>query len=120
MSETERTAERLGEDARRAAQAELDPLADALTETFAEVGRSITQELEEAARRGRLTMAGLVDDVLADLARLAAEELVREPLERALSGVVGAAFGTDAGFARSSSQEAARIAGLAGKAGRNG
>lgn len=120
MSETTRAAERLGEDARRAAEEELAPLAEALTETFAEVGRSITEELEQAARRGRLTMQGLVDDVLADLARLAAEELVREPLERALGSVVNAAFGTDASFARSDAQQAGRIVGAAGKAARNG
>ena len=120
MSETTRAAERLGEDARRAAEAELTPLADALTETFAEVARSITEELEQAARRGRLTIQGLVDDVLADLARLATEELVREPLERALGNVVGAAFGTDASFARSDAQAASRIIGAAGKAARNG
>ena len=119
MSETERAASALGEEARRAAEAELGPLADALTETFAEVGRSITHELEDAARRGRLTMQGLVDDVLSDLARLAAEDLVREPVERALGGVVATAFGTDAGFERSSSQAAGRALGAASRGTRN-
>ena len=120
MSETERAAEALGESARRAAAAELVPLADALTETFAEVGRSIERELEQAARRGRLTMQGLVDDVLADLARLAAEDLVRRPIEEALGGAVRSAFGTDGGFARSRSQEAGRVVATAGTGARNG
>ena len=120
MSETERSARGLAEDARRAAEAELDPLAEALTETFAEVGRTITRELEEAARRGRLTMQGLVDDVLADLARLAAEELVRGPLEGALQGAASSAFGTDGGFARSSSQQAGRALGAVAKGARDG
>lgn len=120
MSETQRAATALGDDARRAAEAELGPLADALTDTFAEVGRSITRELDEAARRGRLTMAGLVDDVLADLARLAAEDLVRAPIERALGGVVGTAFGTDQRFDRSRAQEASRALGAASRGTRNG
>ena len=120
MSETERSAAQRGEEARRAAEAELAPLAEALTETFAEVGRSITEELEQAARHGRLTMAGLVDDVLADLARLAAEELVRQPIEQALSGALRGAFGTDAGFPRSSSQAAGRALGATSKGARNG
>ena len=120
MSETERAAARLGEEARRAAEAELDPLAEALTETFAQVGQTIGRELEEAARRGRLTMQGLVDDVLADLARLAAEDLVRAPLERALGGAVSSAFGTDAGFERSRAQDAGRALGAASRGARNG
>ena len=120
MSETERAAAGLGEDARRAAEAELAPLAEALTETFAEVGRGIERELEQAARRGRLTMQRLVDDVLADLARLAAEDLVRRPVEGALRGALGAALGTDGAFARSRAQEAGRVIAAAGRGGRNG
>ena len=72
---------------------ELNPLAEAVEATFERVGATVSRELDQAARSGRLTMRGLVDDVLRDLARLGAETLVRRPLEDALQGAVGSAFG---------------------------
>lgn len=72
---------------------ELNPLAEAVEDTFGRVGRTVTRELSEAARTGRLTMRGLVDDVLSDLTRLAGEQFVRRPIEDALSGLAASAFG---------------------------
>lgn len=73
---------------------DLNPLAEETDRLFTSLGRSITENLEEAAARGKLSVKGLVNDVLADLSRLAAEQFVRQPLENILSTVLG---GTRAG-----------------------
>ena len=128
MSETTRTdqslaearASEVGDALREAVTREADPVARALEESFAEVGRTITRELEQAARQGRLTMQGLVDDVLADLARLTAEQLVREPLERAVGGALSSVFGTEADTAtRSRTQLGAALTQAGARGGRN-
>ena len=88
-----REAEAVGEAFGALVEEELNPLAEAVETTFARVGGTVRRELEGAARDGRLTMRGLVDDVLRDVARLGAETLVRRPLEDALQGLVQGAFG---------------------------
>jgi phage-related minor tail protein len=103
MSETERvridTSEAseglaaLSEEMDRFVTGELNPLAEAVEETFGRMGRTVTRELSGAARTGRLSMKALVDDVLSDLARLAADGLVRRPVEEALNGLFAGAFG---------------------------
>ena len=88
-----REAETVGEAFGALVEDELNPLAEAVEATFGRVGGTVTRELEQAARDGRITMRGLVDDVLRDLARLGAETLVRQPLENALQGLTQTAFG---------------------------
>ena len=88
-----REAAAVGESFGALVEEELNPLAEAVEATFERMSSTVTRELEQAARGGRLTMRGLVDDVLRDLSRLGAETLVRQPLESALQGLVQGAFG---------------------------
>lgn len=92
MSQTQRSddiagADTLSEDARRA----LSPLSAAVEDTFTELSRSVTEELARLSVDGRLTIRGMVDEMLDDLARLAAERLIADPLRQALSGDDGVA-----------------------------
>jgi hypothetical protein len=85
MSETERTttpASEFEETAR-----EVEALAAMVNTTFTELGRSLTEELTRASTEGRQTIRDMVDGMIEDLARLAAEEIVRRPLERAVSEI---------------------------------
>ena len=96
MNEAEqaaREAAAVGEAFGALVEEELNPLAEAVEATFERMSSTVTRELEQAARGGRLTMRSLVDDVLRDLNRLGAEALVRQPLENALQGLVQGAFG---------------------------
>lgn len=70
---------------------DLSPLATAVDDTFTSINRSIAENLSEAAEQGKLSVKSLVNDVLTDLARLAAEEFVRKPLENVLGDVFGGA-----------------------------
>ena len=70
---------------------DLNPLAETLDETFSAIGESITDSLSSAARTGRGTIRSMVNDILSDLSRLAAEELVRKPLEGVLGDIFGGA-----------------------------
>ena len=79
---------------------DLNPLAASVEETFSALGQSIGDNLEDAAARGRLSVKGLVNDVLADLSRLAADQFVRAPLEEILGSVFGGARAGGGGVAR--------------------
>lgn len=70
---------------------DLNPLAETVEQTFSALGESITDSLSSAARTGRGTIKSMVNDILADLSRLAAEELIRKPLEGALGDIFGGA-----------------------------
>ena len=85
MSETPRAPTPDNELA-EAAEAQLSPLAGVIEATFAEMSQSITEELDRASLSGRQSVRELVDGMLDDLTRLAARELIRDPLTRALGG----------------------------------
>lgn len=93
---------------------DLNPLAETLQATFQEMSDSIVENLESAATRGKFSVRNMVDEILEDLARLAAEEFIRKPLLSLLTG--GGSGGT---VPASKSQSAAQIAQLLSRAGRN-
>lgn len=70
----------LQNDLAERARAELDPLADLVESTFAELSRSLTDELARASFEGRRSIADLADGVLEELARIGAERFVEKPL----------------------------------------
>ncbi|MEM9233269.1 MAG: phage tail tape measure C-terminal domain-containing protein [Pseudomonadota bacterium] len=76
---------------------DLSPLAQSLERTFEQLGDSIGDNLEKASVRGRLSVKSLVDDVLADLTRLAADQFIRAPLENALGDILGSIGGRGPG-----------------------
>ncbi len=119
MSETERRNPGAGpSEFERTVREDLLPLADLLEETFARTARTIEQELTEAAKSGSLSFKTMVEEILNDLARLAAEELIREPLENAILRALGG--NTQAGTRQSETQIAATLAEALSRAGRNG
>lgn len=65
---------------------QLQPMAQAIESTFTELSRSLTEELARASSDGRQSISDLADGIIDDLARIAAQELVRKPLENVLSG----------------------------------
>lgn len=73
----------------RLVEEDLNPLAENVEKVFRGIGRSITDELGSAAERGRISIRGLVNSVLEDLTRLAADSLIRQPLEGALGQIFG-------------------------------
>ncbi|MFS2318190.1 phage tail tape measure C-terminal domain-containing protein [Maricaulis sp. D1M11] len=70
-----------------ALEAEADALAQRLEGLFEATGQRMAAEMEAAARSGELSFERMRDTILADLARLAADEL----LSRLLNGA-GAEF----------------------------
>lgn len=93
---------------------DLNPLAETLQATFQEMSESIVDNLESAATRGKFSVRNMVDEILEDLARLAAEEFIRKPLLGLLTG-----GGGGGGIPTSKSQSAAQIAQLLSRASRN-
>lgn len=80
-------------DLERTVREDIVPLGAVLEDTFASASRSIADELEKAARSGKLSFKSLVQEVLADLARLAADSFIRQPLEAVLSQAASGLFG---------------------------
>lgn len=79
-----------------AAGAALDALAEGpaqrasavISTAFAQTGETIETALSRAARQGELSFSRLTDSILRDLARLAVERVVEQPLQNALEGVL--------------------------------
>ncbi|ADM09677.1 hypothetical protein PB2503_08109 [Parvularcula bermudensis HTCC2503] len=78
-----------GESFQRLVEEDVLPLTEVMQAAFAELGDTIGEGLSDAARQGQLSIRSMVEDVLRDLSRLAAERLVQGPLE----GLAGRAFG---------------------------
>lgn len=94
--EASETMRAMADDLERTVREDIVPLAAVMEESFASASRSIADELEKAARSGTLSFKSMVQEILADLAGLAAETLIRQPLEAALGRVFsgfGGAFG---------------------------
>ncbi|MEM1381286.1 MAG: phage tail tape measure C-terminal domain-containing protein [Pseudomonadota bacterium] len=83
MSETPRT-QSVDTDLAESATTALAPLSDAVEASFVQLSQSIGEELARLSVDGRLSVRGMVDDILQDLARLAAQEIIGRPLQRAL------------------------------------
>lgn len=86
-----------GEELETMIREELAPAAAELEEVFRVMARSIEDELEKAARKGAFSMKTMVQEILNDLAKLAAEKIIREPLQNALSGLFEGVIGGVAG-----------------------
>ncbi|MEM7517306.1 MAG: hypothetical protein AAF368_10335 [Planctomycetota bacterium] len=95
MSETQRTKAAPSEDLAAIADAQLAPLRQLVEGTFAEMGQSITEDLARVSLEGRQSMNDLVEGMLEDLARLAAERLIQDPLQNALGSFFGGGQGAD-------------------------
>lgn len=76
-------------DMERTVNDELLPLAELLQETFEATARSIEEELERAARTGTFRFREMTQDILNDLATLAADRYIRQPLEELIGGLLG-------------------------------
>jgi phage-related minor tail protein len=72
---------RIREEFEQLVAEDLNPLADELTTTFERAGKAIADAMSDAATTGKLSLKGLVDTVLTDLTRVAADQFVRRPLE---------------------------------------
>ncbi|NNU16982.1 hypothetical protein HK107_11690 [Parvularcula sp. ZS-1/3] len=70
-------------------EAQLRPVAAAIETAFSELARSLTDELERASAEGRQSMRELADGVIEDLARMASQRLIGDPLSRAFGGQDG-------------------------------
>ncbi|NWH09205.1 MAG: phage tail tape measure protein [Alphaproteobacteria bacterium] len=81
----------LGEPALEAARL----MDEAFTATFG----NFTSALENAILKGKFSFSGLVDSILADLTRIAVENLVTKPLGNFLDGIFGALFSFGGGRA---------------------
>jgi hypothetical protein len=81
------------QDAAAAAEAQLAPVAEVIETTFAGLARNLADELARASSDGRASIADLADGIIEDLARIAAERLVRDPLQNAFSGAATEASG---------------------------
>ena len=68
---------------------EMLPLAQLLEETFAATARSIEEELTRAARTGSFRFKEMAQGILSDLASLAADKYIRQPLEQVIGGLLG-------------------------------
>lgn len=66
------------------AASQLEPLNAVVEATFSEMTRSVEEQLLRLSTDSRVVMRDMVDSILDDLTRLAAEELIKNPLERAL------------------------------------
>ena len=101
MSETRTTeqeaASAVSAEVERLIREDMLPLADLLEETFARAAKTIEQELAAAAKSGAVSFRAMTEEILNDLARLAAEEFIRQPIESALLRALGAGTGGGGG-----------------------
>jgi len=127
MNETEQAAERAGDALVDFAQGPASQAADLAAEAFEQAGNRIANALERAALSGELDFRQLAASITNDLASLAIQELLLNPLQAAISGGLGGASAgqglnpvnvvmnisgvSDAsGFAKSQSQISASLA----------
>lgn len=80
---------------------EIIPIADELEEVFKRVSRTIEEEMARAAKASAVSFKSMVEEIINDLTRLAVEEYIKEPLEKA---ILNALSGSGGGRRQSSSQ----------------
>ena len=107
------------EELTRAIREDVIPLAEIMEEAFGRAAKTIEEEMAKAAKSGSLSFKAMVEEILNDLARLAAEELVRQPLEQAILQILGGE-GQGASAPPSSTQLSDTLAAMIQRAGRNG
>ncbi|MGV6800755.1 MAG: phage tail tape measure C-terminal domain-containing protein [bacterium] len=94
-------AKQAGAELEQIIREDIAPATELLQETFSTLANTIEDELERAARRGELSMKRMVQEILNDLAKLAAQKIIREPLQNAintiLQGAIGGGLGAIAG-----------------------
>ena len=96
MQQNEPTSQSLadiGATLNQVVESEILPITTLLEDSFARLSRSIERELARAARQGALDFKEMVDNILLDLARLATNRLIRDPLENLFTGAVDKIFG---------------------------
>lgn len=74
---------------------QFDQSAEAAARAFEVAGARIEQALTQAAKTGELSFSDMVESILQDLAKIAVQELVTDPLTGLFSGLLGA--GTQGG-----------------------
>ena len=89
-------------DPNRAAEAvsnfDIEGAADAandMAQAFEQAADRISNALERAARRGEFSFSNMAESITRDLARLAVQELISEPLNSLFSSALGAVAGQD-------------------------
>lgn len=70
---------------------ELLPAAAQLEDAFASVATTIEKELSRAAKNGSLSLKSLTQSITRDLAKLAVNSFVREPIKNGLTNLFGGA-----------------------------
>ncbi|WOI53998.1 hypothetical protein [Parvularcula sp. LCG005] len=84
----------LREDLQATIDEDLVPLAENVQGLFQDIGQSLVSELTRAAEKGRLSVDSIVDAILKDVAALAVDQVVRQPINGVLNQIFG---GTRAG-----------------------
>lgn len=68
-------------------------VANDMAQAFEQAGDRISNALERAARRGEFSFSNMAESITRDLARLAVQELISDPLNSLFSSAVGAVAG---------------------------
>ena len=97
MSPNERIAKALNKASNQAEATfdltEAEQSAEGLSAAFEMAGDRIARSLEGAARRGEFSFSQMAESVARDLARLAVQDLITEPLEGVFSKLTSSIFG---------------------------
>jgi len=70
-------------------------VANDMAQAFEQAADRISNALERAARRGEFSFSNMAESITRDLARLAVQELISEPLNSLFSSALGAVAGQD-------------------------
>lgn len=111
--------ESLREELTSLVENDLNPLAASVRGAFQTMSETVLAELTVTAEAGKSSIKDMVDAILLDLARVAADELIRAPLENILGGGIGGET-AGAGVGRSGTQTASLLARTLQQANRNG
>jgi len=82
-----------GAEITRLAEEEIVPAATLIEDAFAGAARSIERELVRAAHTGELSLKRLGRSLVTDLIRATADNVIRRPIETALTAAFAAPFG---------------------------
>ena len=76
---------------------QFDKSAEAAARAFELAGARIEQALSKAAKTGELSFSDMVESILQDLAKVAVQDLVTDPLSGLFSSLLGAGGGAQGG-----------------------
>lgn len=74
-------------------QDESEDSAELAARAFERAGERIEKALIKAARTGELSFSDMAESILRDLAKIAAQQLITNPLEQVISGIGGGGQG---------------------------